>query len=54
MKFIKVSGVRKQLRGFRAGPEFFKALDRQVAEQIKLAKMRAKANKRKTLRKQDV
>ncbi|MFB0568660.1 MAG: hypothetical protein ACETV0_03470 [Nitrososphaeria archaeon] len=50
MRFIKVSGVRKAVAGYRAGEEFFKALDRQVGVQIKTATMRAKANKRKTLR----
>jgi len=50
MRFIKVSGVRKALAGYRAGHEFFKALDKQVGQQIKTATIRAKANKRKTLR----
>ncbi len=44
------SAVRSQLKGMRAGGDFFKGLDEKIAWKIKRAIERAKANGRKTLR----
>jgi hypothetical protein len=44
------SSVRSQLKGMRAGGDFFKALDAFIANNLKEAIARAKANGRKTLR----
>jgi hypothetical protein len=44
------SAVRAQLKGMRAGGDFFKGLDNCIACCIKEAAARAKANGRKTLR----
>ncbi len=48
------SAVRAQAKGYRISPDFFKALDKLVADQIKCAISRAKANGRKTLRGYDL
>jgi len=48
------SAVRAQAKGYRISPDFFKALDKLVADQIKRAVARAKANGRKTLRGYDL
>lgn len=44
------SAVRAQLKGMRAGGDFFKALDDKISWKVKRAIERAKANGRKTLR----
>lgn len=44
------SAVRAQLKGMRAGGDFFKELDNRIAWKIKRAVERAKANDRKTCR----
>ncbi|MBU5537593.1 MAG: DUF1931 domain-containing protein [Candidatus Aenigmatarchaeota archaeon] len=44
------SAVRAQLKGMRAGEDFFKELDNRISWKIKRAIERAKANGRKTLR----
>jgi histone H3/H4 len=51
---IVKSAVRSKLRGMRASPAFFKALDKFVADTIAKAISRAKANGRKTLRPEDL
>mgnify|MGYP001615819997 CR=1 FL=1 len=48
------SAVRSQLKGMRAGGDFFKGLDLAVANILKTASARAKANGRKTCRACDV
>jgi histone H3/H4 len=48
------SAVKAQLKGFRVGGDFFAALDKQIAETLKTAMARAKANGRKTLRAADL
>ncbi|MBI2545454.1 MAG: DUF1931 domain-containing protein [Candidatus Aenigmarchaeota archaeon] len=48
------SAVRSQLKGMRAGGDFFKGLDAAVAAMLKQAVVRAKANGRKTCRASDV
>ena len=48
------SMVRKAARGYRISPAFFKQLDKVVKELIVKATKRAKANKRKTLRPEDL
>jgi histone H3/H4 len=48
------SSVRSQLKGMRAGGDFFKALDVAVANLLKTATARAKENGRKTCRGCDV
>ena len=50
MALVVKSAVRSQLKGMRAGGEFFKALDAVVAELLKKAVVRAKGNGRKTCR----
>jgi len=47
--FVK-SAVRSQLKGMRASQDFFKSLDKQIAEQLAIAVTRAKGNGRKTCR----
>jgi len=44
------SSVRSQLKGMRAGGDFFKELDNKIGWKIKRAIERAKANDRKTVR----
>ena len=48
------SAVRSQLKGMRAGKDFFKALDNCITCCIKEAAARAKANGRKTLKSCDL
>jgi len=48
------SAVRAQLKGLRVSGDFFKALDKHLAEQLKMAGARAKANGRKTVRGHDL
>ena len=50
MALVVKSAVRGQLKGMRAGGEFFKALDATVADLLKDAVARAKENGRKTCR----
>ncbi len=50
MALVVKSAVRKSLKGMRAGGDFWKGLDKHVAEDIGCAIARAKANKRKTLK----
>jgi hypothetical protein len=50
MALVVKSAVREQLKGMRAGGDFFKELDNKVGWKIKRAIERAKANGRKTLR----
>lgn len=50
MALVVKSAVRNLLKGMRAGGDFFKALDAHIAEEIKCAIARAKANGRKTVR----
>lgn len=50
MALVVKSAVRSQLKGMRAGGEFFKALDAAVANLLKQATTRAKDNGRKTCR----
>lgn len=54
MPYVVKSAVRKLLKGMRASPEFFKALDKKVAGLVKEAITRAKKNGRKTLRGYDL
>ena len=49
MKIVQ-SKVRKAIKGMRASPGFFTALDKKVDALIREAVARAKGNKRKTLR----
>lgn len=44
------SAVRGQLKGMRAGGDFFKELDNKIAWKVKRAIERAKSNDRKTVR----
>lgn len=44
------SAVRSQLKGMRAGGDFFKAMDTAVSNMVKQAVTRAKENGRKTCR----
>jgi histone H3/H4 len=50
MAYIVKAAVRGLLKGMRASEDFFKGLDALVAESVKKARERAKANGRKTLR----
>ena len=54
MSLIVKNAVRKSLKGFRVGGDFFKELDNKVNWKIKRAQERAKANGRKTLRAADL
>ena len=47
---IVKNAVRKALKGYRVGGDFFKELDNKVNYKLKRALERAKANGRKTLR----
>ncbi|MBI2543476.1 MAG: hypothetical protein HYW24_04810 [Candidatus Aenigmarchaeota archaeon] len=48
------SAIRSQLKGMRAGGDFFKSLDNAMANMLKQAVARAKQNGRKTCRGCDV
>jgi len=48
------NAVRKALRGYRVGGDFFKELENKVQWKLKRALERAKANGRKTLRAADL
>jgi len=48
------SAVRAALKGMRSSGDFFKALDKHVADELTRAVARAKANGRKTLRPADI
>lgn len=50
MALVVKSAVRGQMKGMRAGGDFFKELDNKVAWKLKRAIERAKANGRKTCR----
>jgi len=50
MALVVKSAVRTQLKGMRAGADFFKALDEKVSWKLRRAIERAKANGRKTCR----
>jgi hypothetical protein len=50
MGMVVKNAVRKSLRGYRVGGDFFKELDAKISWKIKRAQERAKANGRKTLR----
>jgi len=50
MAMIVKNAVRKALKGYRVGGDFFKELDNKVNYKLKRALERAKANGRKTLR----
>ncbi len=54
MAYVVKSAVRGLLKDMRASPEFFKALDKKVAQIVKEAIQRAKKNGRKTLRAYDL
>jgi len=54
MPYVVKSAVRKLMRGMRVSPDFFKALDKKVADLVKEAINRAKKNGRKTLRGYDL
>lgn len=54
MALVVKSAVRTRLKGMRASGDFFKALDKHIAEEIAKAVARAKANGRKTLRPEDL
>lgn len=54
MALVVKSAVRAHLKGMRASGDFFKALDKHVAEELAKAVARAKANGRKTLRPEDI
>jgi histone H3/H4 len=48
------SAVRSHLKGMRSSGDFFKALDKYLADVLVKAMARAKANGRKTLRPEDL
>ncbi len=50
MALIVKNAVKKSVKGMRFSGDFFKALDKHVAEEIKKAVDRAKKNKRATVR----
>lgn len=50
MAMVVKNAVRKALRGFRVGGDFFKELDNRMSWKLRRAQERAKANGRKTLR----
>ena len=54
MPLIVKSAVRTRLKGMRASGDFFKALDKHLADELVKAVARAKANGRKTLRPEDI
>jgi histone H3/H4 len=54
MALIVKSAVRTRLKGMRASGDFFRALDKHVADELAKAIARAKANGRKTLRPEDL
>jgi len=54
MGLVVKSAVRGHLKGMRASGNFFKALDKAVADYLVKAIARAKANGRKTLRPEDL
>ncbi|MCD6371218.1 MAG: DUF1931 domain-containing protein [Candidatus Aenigmarchaeota archaeon] len=54
MAYVVKSAVRKLIKGMRVSGDFFKALDKKIAELVKGATKRAKANGRKTLRGYDL
>jgi histone H3/H4 len=54
MALVVKSAVKAQLKGFRVSGDFFDALDKHIAETLKCAMARAKANGRKTLRAADL
>jgi len=54
MSLIVRSKVKKAAKGVRISSDFYDALDRKVEEVIKKASVRAKGNKRATLRAVDL
>jgi hypothetical protein len=54
MTLVVKSAVRTRLKGMRASGDFFKALDKHLADELAKAIARAKANGRKTLRPEDL
>jgi histone H3/H4 len=54
MSLIVRSKVKKAAKGVRISGDFYDALDRKVEEVIKQASVRAKGNKRATLRAVDL
>jgi histone H3/H4 len=54
MALVVKSAVRARLKGMRASGDFFKALDKHVADELAKAVTRAKGNGRKTLRPEDL
>jgi len=50
MAYVVKSAIRGLLKGMRASEDFFKGLDATVADSVKKAIGRAKANGRKTVR----
>ncbi len=50
MAYVVKSAIRNMMKGMRASNDFFKALDSEVAANVKKAISRAKGNGRKTLR----
>ena len=54
MTLVVKSAVRNRLKGMRASGDFFKALDKLLADELARAIARAKANGRKTLRPEDL
>ena len=54
MALVVRSAVRTRLKGMRASGDFFKALDKHLADELVKAIARARANGRKTLRPEDL
>ena len=54
MTLVVKSAVRTRLKGMRASGDFFKALDKYLADELAKAVARAKANGRKALRPEDL
>ncbi len=54
MNYIVKSAVRRLLKGKRASPDFFKALNKKIEVLVKDAITRATKNGRKTLRGYDL
>jgi len=54
MGLVVKNAVRKHLKGFRVGGDFFRELDSKIQWKLKRAQERAKANGRKTLRASDL
>ena len=53
-KTVKKSGIREVAGEYQVASEFYDALDELIHEEIERAKERAEANRRKTLKPQDI